>query len=89
MSIADLHLSNCKSCGAQIYWLKNDTTGRPAPIDARPDSTGNVIITVEGKALTYHVLTKAERDAGVEVDIYQNHFITCPHAGKYKKGPSA
>ena len=85
MSIANLQLARCRSCDAAIYWLKNDSTGRPAPIDVRPSSDGPVIITVEGGALAYHVLTKAEKDAGVEVERYSNHFQTCPNAAKHKK----
>lgn len=89
MSIADLQLSHCRSCGASIYWLKNDTTGRPAPIDARPDSSGPVIITVEGKQLRYHVLHADELAAGVEVSRYQPHYATCPQAEVWRsKGGS-
>lgn len=85
MTIADLKLSSCSSCGQFIYWLKNDTTGRPAPIDVRPDSTGPVIITVESTQLRYHVLTKAELAAGVDAERFQNHFMSCPNAAKHKK----
>lgn len=89
MSIAGLQLSRCKSCGQTIYWLKNDTTGRPAPIDAKPDQSGPVIIAVEGGALRYHVLSKAEKDAGVDVERYQPHYATCPQAESWRsKGGS-
>ena len=64
MSIASLQLARCRSCNASIYWLKNDTTGRTAPIDARQDPTGPVTIAAEGGELRYHVLTKAELEAG-------------------------
>lgn len=85
MSIADLQLSHCRSCGASIYWLKNDTTGRPAPIDARPDATGNIVITVEGGALRYRVLSPDELAAGVEGELHMNHFVSCPNAAKHHK----
>jgi hypothetical protein len=86
MSLAELEVSYCRSCGASNYWLKNDTTGRPAPIDVKADPDGSVIIAAEGGALRYHVLTKAEKDAGVAVQRYTNHFQTCPNAAKHKKG---
>ena len=85
MSLADLQLSHCRSCNAQIYWLKNDTTDKPAPIDARPDQTGPVIVTVEGGALRYHVLTKAELGAGVDAERHTNYFQTCPNATTHKR----
>lgn len=85
MSLADLQLSHCRSCNAQIYWLKNDTTGKPAPIDTKPDQAGSVIVTVDGGALRYHVLTKAELTTGVDTDRYTNHFQTCPNAARHHK----
>lgn len=85
MSTAGLQLAWCRSCEAPIFWLKNDSTGKPAPIDVDPNPEGPVIITVEEKALTYHVLTDAELAAGVDVDRYTNHFQRCPFAAKHKK----
>jgi hypothetical protein len=85
-TLADLKQEYCRSCSAPIYWLRNDTTGRPAPIDVRPVQDGPVIITADGGQLHYHVLSKAEKDAGVSVTRYANHFQTCPNAKQHHKG---
>lgn len=77
--------SACGSCGAPIYWLKNVKTGRPAPIDARHNQTGNVAMGTElGE---YRVLLKVEADTWREQGwpLYTNHFMTCPQAKTWHK----
>jgi hypothetical protein len=38
--------SACTSCGAPIYWLKHEKTGKLAPIDVTPNLTGNCLVNV-------------------------------------------
>jgi len=86
--MAELKTSNCNSCMRPIYWLRNDTTGRSAPIDAAADPDGPIIIRSDGGNLLYHVLTKDELNSGLGdgVTRYNNHFMTCPNAKQHKKG---
>ena len=74
--------ARCRSCQAEIFWCKNDTTGKTAPIDAAPDPGGPVTILDDGR---YHVLTKAELEAGVSATRYSNHFQTCPDAKSHTR----
>jgi len=87
-TIADLKVEHCDSCRAPIYWLRNDNTGRPAPIDARQDPAGPIIIRADGGNLLYHVLTKVELNVGLGQGVtrYTNHFMTCRHAKLHRKG---
>lgn len=83
--IEDLKVDHCRSCAADIFWIPNDKTGKVAPIDVRPDHTGPIILNAEGAQISYHTLTKVEREAGVEVTRFNPHFMTCPNAASHHK----
>lgn len=74
----------CRSCGAKIYWLKNDKTGKPAPIDAAPSVGGNIEIDLA--AQTYRVVGKPEllRTPGYP-HRHTNHFQTCISANVWRR----
>ena len=63
----------CRSCHGKIYWLKNETTGKPAPIDAAPSGAGNIEIDL-GKR-TYRVV-------GKQLGRHTSHFQTCPNVSE-------
>lgn len=76
--------SYCRSCNAKIYWLKNDKTGKPAPIDVAPSDAGNVEIDLS--AHTYHVLGRPELlQSPTYPKRHTSHFQTCPSAGAWKR----
>lgn len=91
--------SLCRSCGAEVFWLKHEKTGKPAPINVAGDPQGN--ITVSLSAGTYRVESKArleemraeieEREAGAPWPhvLHTNHFQTCPAAGAWKRHGSS
>lgn len=71
----------CRTCGAQIAWLKNDKTSNVAPIDTVPVPDGPITINTgtDGyEVVSYHVLTKVER-ATIDpaTPRYTNHWQTC------------
>jgi len=68
----------CRSCHAKIYWLKNEKTGKPAPIDKdpAPDGSGNIEIE-EGKGI-YRVVGKGPGR-------HTSHFVTCPASGAWRR----
>lgn len=70
--------TRCNQCAALIIWRYNNTSGRPAPLDAEPWSTGNIMLHDDGR--TYQVLSpelvEQARERGV--NLYTNHFGTCP-----------
>ena len=70
--------TTCRSCGAAIWMLPNDRTGRRGPVDVRSSLTGPIVIVDEGEA--YHVLSAHETTEQVR---YTNHFQTCPTADQH------
>ncbi len=74
----------CRSCHAPILWLVNESTQKPAPIDAVPTPDGNILVNGNG---TYRVLKASERDDPPEGSYtrHTNHFQTCPDAAKFVK----
>jgi hypothetical protein len=70
-------VSRCRSCGAEVYWLKHASTGKLAPIDVTPSERGNCLVDL--KDSTYRL---ALGQAGM---LYTSHFATCPQAGQYRQ----
>lgn len=78
-------MAKCNSCGAEIYWLKNQKTSKPAPIDAQPSPTGNIL--VDQKTSTYAVIGPKELPRYQAMlpagKLYTNHFVTCPQSRQW------
>ncbi len=72
----------CRSCGAEVVWLKHVRTGKPAPIDAVPNAAGNIVIHLDRG--TYENVPADEREAQREW-LHTNHFSTCPQSADWKK----
>lgn len=76
-------ISRCRSCGESIWWLRNDSTGRMAPIEAAdPDNRGNVLVDLE--AGTYRVLSRGVATPGGRA-LHLNHFARCREAAQWKR----
>ncbi|MBL8824870.1 MAG: hypothetical protein JNJ77_19950 [Planctomycetia bacterium] len=75
-----LPVSQCRSCGAQIYWVQT-VLGRNMPVDAIPVDDGNVIF-IDQKA---HVI-RAGEEVPEDARRYVSHFSTCAQAKKHRKG---
>ena len=72
-------LSMCKSCGAEIRWIKSANL-RNMPVDADPVEDGNLQVDWErGDA---HVLPRHSDYSGPR---YNSHFLTCPNAKQHRK----
>jgi hypothetical protein len=79
---------NCRSCKAEIYWLKNTGTGKMAPIDAGPagPADGNIVVDLERGV--YEVQPVPENRvalAGVGQLFHRNHFRTCPDQAAWRE----
>jgi hypothetical protein len=70
--------STCRSCGRPIYWLRHETTGKHAPIDAERREGGNIAIDLEHGY--YHVMPLV---AGLPA--YVNHFSVCPQQAAWRE----
>lgn len=74
--------AKCRTCGAEILWLRTAATGALMPIDRVPVVDGNVAI-LDGKA---HVIKGDLFEPMIEDGPrYKSHFATCPDAQKHRK----
>lgn len=71
-------IRHCHLCNAEVIWLRNENTGKVAPIDAVLGWGGNIEIDLE--AGTYG-LRKFEGKHRA----YRSHFSTCPQAASVRK----
>lgn len=72
--------SNCRSCGAPIYWAHTEN-GKPIPVDVAPAHDGNVLLTLNRatgqlKAEVYGAKNRHNIPPGR--NRYKSHFATCP-----------
>ena len=80
-------MSRCKSCGAEIRWIKM-TSGKSMPVDvdpvkywARPGAAGKVI-TQNGEVYSCNFEGDPSRATGKG---YISHFSTCPYADRHRR----
>jgi hypothetical protein len=71
-------MDKCRSCGAEIIWVKMQS-GRNNPLDAKPTDKGNIDVR-DGVG---YVISKKQRVMFVS-PLYQTHFATCPHAREWR-----
>ena len=79
-------MSKCKSCGAEIIWIKTKT-GKAMPCDAQkityknigPTGKGMILVTPDGR------IARGEFDPTSDVYGYVSHFATCPAAAAHRK----
>lgn len=78
-------MSKCKSCGAEIIWIKT-ASGKMMPCNPQKISYKNTfprgnmtLITPEGKFVTGTI------DLSSDTYGYESHFATCPAASKFRK----
>lgn len=78
-------MSKCKSCGAEIIWIKT-ASGKMMPCNPQKISYKNTfprgnmtLITPEGKIVTGTI------DLSSDTYGYESHFATCPAASKFRK----
>lgn len=67
-------MSTCRSCGAPIVWARDPGRGKNVPLNERP--------------MTMYELDDGDEDQKAEcipVQVYQNHFATCPDADKWRQ----
>ncbi len=77
-------MSRCKSCGAEIIWIKT-TAGKSMPCDAkpilfRPDAEGKqMYVEKDG------TVCKGTPDTSANRTGYISHFATCPNAFMHRR----
>jgi hypothetical protein len=76
------NVSQCSSCGADVYWLGHERTHKPAPIDSEPTRYGRVV--ADFGAGTYRMLGKGE-PVPLGGLLFAAHVATCPFAGQHRQ----
>lgn len=80
----------CRSCGAEIIWIKMKGSGKAMPCDARkisfdlllPGAKGEGVMTlVEPEG----VIARGIFNPGGEKIGYLSHFATCPNANQHRR----
>lgn len=69
---------HCRTCGAPVFMLTHETTGKKAPIDMEPIDGGNVVIDLD---VQEYAIVKGERGKLR----YRSHFASCPDAKEHRK----
>lgn len=69
-------MSRCKSCGAEIDWVKT-RSGKFMPIDMGKRFGGNVEFGDDGMPSIVPALPDVER--------FVSHFTTCPDANEHRR----
>ena len=80
----------CNFCKRPIVWAA--TKESRIPLDAKPDTTGNVLVTTIGDTLTATVLgTASRRSAYVSQGfaLYAIHKLSCPKAAEWSRPKTA
>jgi hypothetical protein len=72
----------CRSCGAQVYDLRNVGTGNLAPVDVAVVPDGTIRIDLE--AGTYRIVGRDFRAGMESADRHKSHFATCPQAASWR-----
>lgn len=62
----------CKSCGADIFFVRMRKTGRSMPLDAKPQK---LVWLIGGDG----------NQEGEMVEVYASHFSTCPNAAQHRR----
>jgi hypothetical protein len=74
-------LGNCRSCGAELIWVRTAATGTLMPLDAKPAEDGNTVIK-DGVA---HVLKGDLFEEFLDGPKHKSHFATCPAASAWRR----
>lgn len=77
-------MSRCKSCGAEIIWIKT-AAGKSMPCDAkkisfRVDLQGDLVLLCPNGRVARGVF-----DPGSDKIGYTSHFATCPNATRHRQ----
>lgn len=64
-------MAECKTCGAEIFWVTMDQTGKKMPIDMHP---GKMVLIVS-----------PDKTRARFIESWTSHFVTCPQADIHRK----
>lgn len=80
-------LGQCRSCRADVRWVRNTKTGKAMPLDPDPVDDGNVVLTGVWGVSDFGAIEHAEVLPEAQLLLfgddrpqYQSHFRSCPDA---------
>lgn len=78
-------MAQCKSCKAEVIWVKLLPLGKLTPVNYTMSKTGNIQMLGE-RQFVAKVLSKAEKARAQEEGelLYTSHFATCPNAAAHR-----
>jgi hypothetical protein len=86
-----MKVTNCRSCGAEIVWVRLMPTGARAPVDAQTDLDGNLLLeeaAIAGDPPTAVLVSRARAAELVGTKpLFRSHFASCPQAEQWRKRP--
>lgn len=85
--------SECRSCGAEILWVRWERSGKRMPVDAGPDMRplpqgGDVVLALRGGEFGELIAEKYRPKKHGEQrnrNRYTSHFATCPDAKEHRR----
>lgn len=80
-------MAKCKSCGADIIWIKTATSSMPCdpqPCFYRLDKKGDASIVTQNGEVVKATLVDPPKAFGIG---YISHFATCPSVAQHRKRP--
>lgn len=82
-------MSRCRSCGAEIIWIKMKGTGKAMPCDAAKISYSENMHPSASPALTLvtehgTIVKTVFNPAGDKIG-YTSHFATCPNVSEHRR----
>ena len=77
-------MATCRSCGAEIVWLKHHETGKANPIDREPHANGNIVPNFSQGIYRMATGNELEMARLYGKKVYISHFVTCPNAAEHR-----
>lgn len=81
--ITPTHAENCRGCGAQIFWVKHERTGKAAPIDVGPNPAGNLRLELTNDGWRYGIIGTGDRVPPEER--FMPHFASCSRSRDFRR----
>ena len=80
-------MTTCRSCHAEVIWVKVAPNNKRMPIDPNPDPAGNVLVDMHRR--TAIVVSTEElkllEEVGKHAPLYRSHFASCPQADRWRR----
>ena len=77
----------CRSCSAEIVWLRIRPGGRRMPVDLEPSPAGNILadLSAAGGVVLSAAALRVVKEETPDEPLYVSHFATCPQAGEWRR----